>query len=81
LENNGAVKKPLYQTDDGEICSVEMFALKSYEKKEWKGYHSENSLCTTLFAILFFDIMFTPKPDVFESEYQSTNTLFVSALC
>lgn len=51
--------------------SVEDLALAHYARQGWKGYHSENSIITTLFGLLFWDILFTDEiPGVFESPYQ-----------
>ncbi len=51
--------------------SVEDLALAHYARQGWKGYHSENSIITTLFGLLFWDILFMDDiPGVFESPYQ-----------
>ncbi|KAH8733097.1 hypothetical protein GQ44DRAFT_821332 [Phaeosphaeriaceae sp. PMI808] len=56
--------------EDGE-CSVEAMCLSHYRNQGWKGYHSEGGIVRTLFAYLFFDIMFTYIPNVFQTPYQT----------
>ncbi|KKA30760.1 hypothetical protein TD95_002607 [Thielaviopsis punctulata] len=52
--------------------SVEEMCLSWYRAKQgWKGYHSEGGIVRTLFAYLFFDILFLPVPNVFQTAYQS----------
>lgn len=58
--------KPL----EGE-CSVEEMCLSSYRALGWKGYHSEGRVVRTLFAYLFFDILFLYIPNVFQTAYQT----------
>jgi Fanconi-associated nuclease 1 len=55
--------------EDGE-CSVEAMCLSNYRKQGWKGYHSEGRIVRTLFAYLFFDIIFTYVPNVFQTAFQ-----------
>ncbi|KAF8477299.1 VRR-NUC domain-containing protein [Kalaharituber pfeilii] len=52
-------------------CSVEEMCLSHYRSLGWKGYHCEGSLLRTLFACLFYDILFLYVPNVFETEYQT----------
>lgn len=56
---------------DGTRCSVEEMCLSTYRLEGWKGYHCEGRLLTTLFAYLFYDILFCYCPNVFETEYQT----------
>jgi len=56
--------------EDGQ-CSVEEMCLSHYRNEGWKGYHSEGGIIRTLFAYLFFDIMFTYIPNVFQTPYQT----------
>ena len=56
--------------EDGE-CSVEAMCLSHYRDEGWKGYHSEGGIVKTLFGYLFFDIMFTYIPNVFQTPYQT----------
>lgn len=56
--------------EDGE-CSVEEMCLSWYRSQGWKGYHAEGGIIRTLFAYLFFDIIFTYVPNVFQTAYQT----------
>jgi Fanconi-associated nuclease 1 len=56
--------------EDGE-CSVEAMCLSHYRNQGWKGYHSEGGIVRTLFAYLFFDVLFTYVPNVFQTPYQT----------
>jgi Fanconi-associated nuclease 1 len=58
LENNGE-------------CSVEAMCLSHYRSQGWKGFHCEGRLVRTLFAYLFFDIMFLYVPNVFQTPFQT----------
>ncbi|KAJ1726934.1 hypothetical protein LPJ61_004863, partial [Coemansia biformis] len=57
--------------DDAAPCSVEQLALWRYKHDGYDGVHSENAIATTLFALLFWDIIFYPLPGVLDNEYQS----------
>lgn len=57
--------------EDGAECSVEEMCLSWYRSQGWKGYHSEGGIVRTLFALLFFDIIFLYVPNVFQTAYQS----------
>ncbi|PSN63068.1 hypothetical protein BS50DRAFT_679429 [Corynespora cassiicola Philippines] len=56
--------------EDGE-CSVEEMCLSHYRNEGWKGFHSEGGIVRTLFAYLFFDVLFTYVPNVFQTPYQT----------
>jgi fanconi-associated nuclease 1 len=56
--------------EGGGECSVEAMCLSHYRSQGWKGYHSEGGIVRTLFAFLFYDVLFTYVPNVFQSEYQ-----------
>ncbi|KAL8672584.1 MAG: hypothetical protein Q9168_002957 [Polycauliona sp. 1 TL-2023] len=56
--------------DDGE-CSVEAMCLSSYRSQGWKGYHSEGGIIRTLFGYLFYDVLFTYIPNVFQTAFQT----------
>jgi Fanconi-associated nuclease 1 len=56
--------------EDGE-CSVEAMCLSQYRNQGWKGFHSEGGIVRTLFAYLFFDVLFTYIPNVFQTAYQT----------
>ena len=65
---------------DGKGVTVEQFALNYYSRQGWKGLHTENSIVTTLFALLFWDILFLDVPGVFNSKYQ-TSPLDLGSIC
>ena len=52
-------------------CSVEEMCLSSYRTLGWKGYHSEGGILRTLFACLFYDVLFLYIPNVFQTEFQT----------
>ncbi|KAI1083161.1 VRR-NUC domain-containing protein [Whalleya microplaca] len=52
-------------------CSVEAMCLSWYRSQGWKGYHAEGGIVRTLFAYLFFDILFLYIPNVFQTAYQT----------
>ncbi|KAG0254905.1 hypothetical protein BG011_005443 [Mortierella polycephala] len=66
-----AQQRPLWRNIDGSDCGVEELALSYYGTLGYKGYHSENSILSTLFSLLFWDILFSPQPGVFETLYQT----------
>ncbi|KAH8921403.1 hypothetical protein BT69DRAFT_1221552 [Atractiella rhizophila] len=65
------IGKSVWRMCDGGEGSVEELALEGYKKKGWKGFHSENGILTTVFAMLFFDIIFEDIEGVFETSFQS----------
>jgi Fanconi-associated nuclease 1 len=50
---------------------VEEVALQHYRRQSWCGYHAETSVLTTIFSLLFWDIIFAPVPGVFQNRFQS----------
>lgn len=52
-------------------CSVEAMCLSQYRLLGYRGYHAEGGIVRTLFAYLFFDILFLYIPDVFQTPYQT----------
>ncbi|KAK7204360.1 hypothetical protein BZA70DRAFT_280571 [Myxozyma melibiosi] len=64
-------RKSIWLNDEQEQCSVEEMCLANYEKLGWRGYHTEGGILKTIFAYLFFDIIFLPVPFVFETEFQN----------
>ncbi|KAI4144625.1 MAG: hypothetical protein LQ340_006579, partial [Diploschistes diacapsis] len=56
--------------EDGE-CGVEAMCLSWYRDQGWKGYHSEGGIVRTLFGFLFYDIIFTYIPNVFQTAFQT----------
>lgn len=51
--------------------SVEEMCLSYYRSQGWKGYHSEGGILRTLFAYLFYDILFVYIPNVFQTAFQT----------
>jgi len=51
--------------------NVEEMCLSYYRTQGWKGYHSEGGILRTLFAYLFFDILFVYIPNVFQTAFQT----------
>lgn len=64
------VGKSLWMGKEGEV-SVEQWVLEWWEKKGYKGYHSESSILTTLFTLLIWPVLFHPLPGAFETSYQT----------
>ncbi|KAJ5099311.1 hypothetical protein N7532_006312 [Penicillium argentinense] len=59
------------EREGGEECRVESMCLSWYRDNGWKGYHSEGGIVRTLFAYLFYDILFTYVPNVFQTPFQT----------
>ncbi|KAH8893804.1 hypothetical protein GQ53DRAFT_644627 [Thozetella sp. PMI_491] len=51
--------------------SVEEMCLSHYRAQGWKGYHAEGGIVRTLFAYLFYDILFLYMPNVFQTAFQT----------
>lgn len=52
-------------------CSVESMCLSHYRMLGYKGFHAEGGIVRTLFALLFFDVLFCYVPNVFQTAYQT----------
>ncbi|KAJ2862695.1 hypothetical protein GGH94_004109 [Coemansia aciculifera] len=61
----------LWDGNDEVPCSVERLALWRYQSLGYSGLHSENSMVTSLFSLLFWDVIFYPLPGALDTEYQS----------
>ncbi|KAF7542372.1 hypothetical protein G7Z17_g11633 [Cylindrodendrum hubeiense] len=61
----------LESSDTDAECSVEEMCLNHYRSEGWKGYHAEGGIIRTLFAYLFYDILFLYIPNVFQTAYQT----------
>jgi fanconi-associated nuclease 1 len=58
--------------DDLTLGSVEEFVLNEFSRDGWEGVHSESSCFTTLFSLLFWDLLFEINvPDVFQTVFQT----------
>ncbi|KAL9079483.1 MAG: hypothetical protein Q9157_001646 [Trypethelium eluteriae] len=62
---------PASPSDSPSQCSVEEMCLSNYRDLGYRGYHSEGGVLRTLFAYLFYDILFTYVPNVFQTPYQT----------
>ncbi|EHK15740.1 uncharacterized protein TRIVIDRAFT_56224 [Trichoderma virens Gv29-8] len=58
-------------SDSGGVCSVEEMCLNHFRSQGWKGYHAEGGIIRTLFAYLFYDILFVYIPNVFQTAFQT----------
>lgn len=60
--NNNLFKRPMFVDIEGkrDSVNVEEASLSYYRTFGWEGVHSENSMLATLFALLFWDILFAP---------------------
>ncbi|KAH9060002.1 VRR-NUC domain-containing protein [Lactarius vividus] len=63
--------KSIWQGQGDEAVNVETYALQHYERLGYRGYHCEGRIVTTLFGLLFWDIIFAPIPGAFETPYQT----------
>ena len=63
--------KSTWQGQGAEAVNVETYALEHYERLGYRGYHCEGRIVTTLFGLLFWDIIFAPIPGAFETPYQA----------
>lgn len=61
----------LDELDSGGECSVEEMCLSYFRSEGWKGYHAEGGAIRTVFAYLFYDILFLYIPNVFQTAYQT----------
>jgi Fanconi-associated nuclease 1 len=59
------------EAEGGGECSVETMCLSDYRSRGFKGYHSEGGIIRTLFAYLFYDVLFVYIPNVFQTAYQT----------
>lgn len=59
------------EAEGGGECSVEAMCLSSYRSRGYKGYHAEGGIIRTLFAYLFYDVLFVYIPNVFQTAYQT----------
>ncbi|KAH8602520.1 VRR-NUC domain-containing protein [Bisporella sp. PMI_857] len=59
------------ELENGAECSVEEMCLSWYRSQGLKGYHAEGGIIRTLFAYLFYDILFVYIPNVFQTAYQT----------
>ncbi|KZT35489.1 hypothetical protein SISSUDRAFT_166710 [Sistotremastrum suecicum HHB10207 ss-3] len=65
------VGKSIWAGRNDEEVNVETLALQYYENLGFKGFHSEGSIVSCIFSLLFWDVLFTPIPGAFETAYQT----------
>lgn len=72
-KRGGASTKTVWvdESEGGGDCSVEAMCLSHYREQGWKGYHAEGGILRTLFAYLFYDVLFLYIPNVFQTAYQT----------
>ncbi|KIY72043.1 hypothetical protein CYLTODRAFT_389217 [Cylindrobasidium torrendii FP15055 ss-10] len=63
-------KKSIWLGDKNEEVDVETRALQDYEKSGYKGFHAETRIVTTIFGLLFWDVIFADVPGAFETKFQ-----------
>ncbi|KAG1743414.1 hypothetical protein EDB19DRAFT_1907050 [Suillus lakei] len=63
--------KSIWVGRDNREVNVETLALQWYEDQGFKGIYSETRIITTLFGILFWDVIFLPIPGAFETPFQT----------
>ncbi|KAL0574476.1 hypothetical protein V5O48_007490 [Marasmius crinis-equi] len=63
--------KSKWRGEGGGEVIVEELALQYYAKRGYKGFHAETSILTTIFALLFWDIIFADIPGAFETKFQA----------
>ncbi|KAF7298051.1 Fanconi-associated nuclease [Mycena chlorophos] len=61
--------KSYWEGNDGPV-HVEIRAIEHYAQDGFKGLHSETQILTTLFGLLFWDIIFAKIPGAFETPFQ-----------
>lgn len=68
-------EKALWMSKSGKVGTVEEVALDYFTSRHgWRGVHSETSIITTLFGLLFWDILFDDTvPGVFWSDTQGSS--------
>lgn len=57
---------------EGEACTVESLVLQHLSQREegsWAGWHCEGSPLRALWALLMWDVIFTPVADVFQVRF------------
>ncbi|ORY23374.1 hypothetical protein BCR39DRAFT_583419 [Naematelia encephala] len=62
--------KSVWVGKEGEV-TVEGWVLEWWEARGYKGFHSEGSILTTLFALLLWPVLYHPLPGAFETPYQT----------
>ncbi|KAI3621492.1 coiled-coil domain-containing protein mtmr15 [Moniliophthora roreri] len=63
--------KSIWKGEANTEVIVEEFALQHYAKLGFNGFHAETKILTTIFALLFWDIIFADIPSAFETKFQA----------
>jgi len=72
VETGQSGRKLIFEIDEDTKGTVEELVLNHFaDSGDWTGFHTESSVYTTLFGIMFWDIIFAPISDVFQTPYQS----------
>ncbi len=58
------------EADIDKTIRIEEFVLNRYMQEGYSGFYSENGIWKALFALLFWDVMFMPVPEVFFNPFQ-----------
>ncbi|EFR03137.1 coiled-coil domain-containing protein MTMR15 [Nannizzia gypsea CBS 118893] len=70
-KNKGRPTVWVDEREGGGECRVENMCLSWYRDNGWKGFHCESGILRTLFGYLFYDIIFTYVPNVFQTPFQT----------
>ena len=54
-----------------ENISVEQAVINHYQATDWRGFHVENDLFTSLFGLLFWQAIYAPVPGAFFHPFQA----------
>ncbi|KAK0463511.1 VRR-NUC domain-containing protein [Desarmillaria tabescens] len=63
--------KSLWRGEQNEEVNVETRTLQAYGQWGYKGFHSETRILTTIFGLLFWDVIFADVPGAFETKFQT----------
>ncbi|DAA79662.1 TPA_exp: Uncharacterized protein A8136_0435 [Trichophyton benhamiae CBS 112371] len=70
-KNKGRPTVWVDEREGGGECRVESMCLSWYRDHGWKGFHCESGILRTLFGYLFYDVIFTYIPNVFQTPFQT----------
>ncbi|KAK2843910.1 hypothetical protein FQN49_005955 [Arthroderma sp. PD_2] len=71
LKSKGRPTVWIDEREGGGECRVEKMCLSWYRDQGWKGFHCESGILRTLFGYLFYDVIFTYVPNVFQTPFQT----------
>jgi len=61
--------KALYRNRNNQQVTIEQFAIEQYSQAGYIGDWTENEYWWAIMALLFWDVIFAPLPDVFSPEF------------